>query len=110
MLDHVMSRAPRRRWRSSTRTAPTTRAAVEDWTFDVVYLVTALGEIPEPDRVLAAAAERPNLVDGRRWASSSTGIGFRSADCTAWPTPRGRTLRPAAARVWPIRPTPRAAA
>ena len=28
----------------------------EDQTFDAVYLVTALGEIPEPGRVLAAAA------------------------------------------------------
>ena len=39
-------------------------AAVEDRTFDEVYLVTALGEIPEPDRVLAAAAECSNLADG----------------------------------------------
>jgi ubiquinone/menaquinone biosynthesis C-methylase UbiE len=57
MLDHVMSRAAEKALdivhphRADARELP-----FEDRTFDAVYLVTALGEIPEPDRVLAAAA------------------------------------------------------
>ncbi|MGW5434662.1 class I SAM-dependent methyltransferase [Streptomyces sp. NPDC004059] len=57
MLDHVMCRAERdglatiRPTRSDARELPYT-----DGTFDAVYAVTALGEIPEPDRVLREAA------------------------------------------------------
>ena len=57
MLDHVMSRATEKApdivhpHRADARELP-----FEDRTFDAVYLVTALGEIPEPERVLAAAA------------------------------------------------------
>ena len=57
MLDHVMSRAAEKApgivhpHRADARELP-----FEDRTFDAVYLVTALGEIPEPERVLAAAA------------------------------------------------------
>ena len=57
MLDHVMGRAAEKALdivhphRADARELP-----FEDQTFDAVYLVTALGEIPEPDRVLAAAA------------------------------------------------------
>ena len=57
MLDHVMSRTAEKALdivhphRADARELP-----FEDRTFDAVYLVTALGEIPEPDRVLAAAA------------------------------------------------------
>lgn len=56
MLDHVMWRAERdglatiRPTRSDARELP-----YADGTFDAVYAVTALGEIPEPDRVLAPA-------------------------------------------------------
>jgi ubiquinone/menaquinone biosynthesis C-methylase UbiE len=65
MLDHVMSRAAEKALdivhphRADARELP-----FEDRTFDAVYLVTALGEIPEPDRVLAAAA-RVLKPDGR---------------------------------------------
>ena len=57
MLDHVMSRAAGKApdivhpHRADARELP-----FEGRTFDAVYLVTALGEIPEPERVLAAAA------------------------------------------------------
>ncbi|MFE1849367.1 class I SAM-dependent methyltransferase [Streptomyces sp. NPDC002387] len=57
MLDHVMCRAERdslatiRPTRSDARELP-----YADGTFDAVYAVTALGEIPEPDRVLREAA------------------------------------------------------
>ena len=92
MLDHVMSRAAEKALdivhphRADARELP-----FEDQTFDAVYLVTALGEIPEPGRVLAAAAQCSSLAGGWWWASSSTGIGSRSADCTAWPTRRACT-------------------
>lgn len=57
MLDHVMTRAERANLttihphRADGRELP-----FETGTFDAVYLVTALGEIPEPERVLGAAA------------------------------------------------------
>ena len=65
MLDRVMSRAAEKALdivhphRADARELP-----FEDRTFNAVYLVTALGEIPEPDRVLAAAA--PLLKPGGR--------------------------------------------
>ncbi|AEW98032.1 MULTISPECIES: class I SAM-dependent methyltransferase [Streptomycetaceae] len=57
MLDHVMRRAAEQELdnvfptRSDARELP-----FEDGTFDAMYLVTALGEIPEPERVLSEAA------------------------------------------------------
>jgi ubiquinone/menaquinone biosynthesis C-methylase UbiE len=57
MLDHVMARAGREKLatihphRADARELP-----FADHTFDAVYLVTALGEIPEPQRALGAAA------------------------------------------------------
>ncbi|MGW5659777.1 class I SAM-dependent methyltransferase [Streptomyces sp. NPDC003758] len=56
MLDHVMRGAQRR---GITNITPNRADARElpfaDGTFDALYLVTALGEIPEPERVLAEA-------------------------------------------------------
>ncbi|HZP49999.1 MAG TPA: methyltransferase domain-containing protein [Actinocrinis sp.] len=57
MLNHVMARAELANiatihpHRADARELP-----FEPGTFDAVYLVTALGEIPEPERVLGAAA------------------------------------------------------
>jgi ubiquinone/menaquinone biosynthesis C-methylase UbiE len=57
MLDHIMTRAEREKvttihpHRGDARELP-----FADHTFDAVYLVTALGEIPEPERALGAAA------------------------------------------------------
>lgn len=57
MLDHVMARAEQKKittihpHRADARDLPFT-----DHTFDAVYLITALGEIPEPERALGAAA------------------------------------------------------
>ena len=57
MLDHVMGRAEKAGvttivpHRADARDLP-----FEDGTFDAVYLVTALGEMPAPDLVLGAAA------------------------------------------------------
>lgn len=57
MLDHVMRRAERQ---GLGNVKPTLGDARElpfpDGTFDAMYLVTALGEIPEPERVLREAA------------------------------------------------------
>jgi len=57
MLNHVMARAEH----ASIATIHPHRADARELpfepdTFDAVYLVTALGEIPEPERVLGAAA------------------------------------------------------
>ncbi len=63
MLDHVMRRA-----KAEVQAGRNAAAAIvphcsdarelpfDDGVFDAVYLVTALGEIPEPARVLSAAA------------------------------------------------------
>jgi ubiquinone/menaquinone biosynthesis C-methylase UbiE len=57
MLNHVMARAANANLttihphRADARELP-----FEGQTFDAVYVVTALGEIPEPERVLGAAA------------------------------------------------------
>jgi ubiquinone/menaquinone biosynthesis C-methylase UbiE len=57
MLDHVMGRAAAKALDIvHPHCADARELPFEDQTFDAVYLVTALGEIPEPDRVLAAAA------------------------------------------------------
>ncbi|WP_018565831.1 class I SAM-dependent methyltransferase [Streptomyces sp. PsTaAH-124] len=57
MLDHVMRRA---RQRGLANISPARADARElpypEGSFDAVYLVTALGEIPEPERVLWEAA------------------------------------------------------
>ncbi|HEV2640104.1 MAG TPA: methyltransferase domain-containing protein [Actinocrinis sp.] len=57
MLDHVMDRATEKALDIvHPHCADARELPFEDQTFDAVYLVTALGEIPEPGRVLAAAA------------------------------------------------------
>lgn len=57
MLDHVMGRAAEKSLENvHPHRADARELPFEDQTFDAVYLVTALGEIPEPGRVLAAAA------------------------------------------------------
>ncbi len=57
MLDHVTCRAEERGIANITATESDARALpFAAGTFDAVYLVTALGEIPEPDRVLREAA------------------------------------------------------
>lgn len=65
MLDHVARRAARR---GITNIVPTKSDArelpFEDNTFDAVYLITALGEIPEPKRALREAA-RTTAPGGR---------------------------------------------
>lgn len=57
MLDHVMGRAERDGLATITATRSDARELpYADGTFDAIYAVTALGEIPEPDRVLREAA------------------------------------------------------
>ncbi|MER6082429.1 methyltransferase domain-containing protein [Streptomyces sp. NPDC001833] len=57
MLDHVMCRAERDGLATITPTRSDARELpYADGTFDAVYAMTALGEIPEPDRVLREAA------------------------------------------------------
>ncbi|MCO6008771.1 methyltransferase domain-containing protein [Actinoallomurus purpureus] len=57
MLDHVTRRAKECGIDTITATESDARTLpFADDTFDAVYLVTALGEIPEPDRVLHEAA------------------------------------------------------
>ncbi|WP_230922451.1 class I SAM-dependent methyltransferase [Streptomyces sp. Go40/10] len=67
MLDHVMCYRAERDGLATIR--PTRSDAREllyaDGTFDAVYAVTALGEIPEPDRVLREAARV--LAQGGGW-------------------------------------------
>ncbi|MER6738335.1 class I SAM-dependent methyltransferase [Streptomyces puniciscabiei] len=56
MLDHVMRRAERHGVANITPTRGDARELpFPDRTFDAMYLVTALGEVPEPERVLAEA-------------------------------------------------------
>jgi ubiquinone/menaquinone biosynthesis C-methylase UbiE len=65
MLDHVMRRAERSGVTTiSPHRADARELPFEDGVFDAVYLVTALGEIPEPEKVLAEAA-RTLKQDGR---------------------------------------------
>jgi len=57
MLDHVVRRAERDGLPTITPTRSDARELpYGDETFDAVYAVTALGEIPEPDRVLREVA------------------------------------------------------
>ncbi|GAA4635018.1 methyltransferase domain-containing protein [Actinoallomurus vinaceus] len=57
MLDHVTRRAEERGITTITATESDARTLpFAEETFDAVYLVTALGEIPEPERVLSEAA------------------------------------------------------
>ena len=57
MLDHVMARAERANLSTiHPHCADARELPFDAGTFDAVYLVTALGEIPEPERVLGAAA------------------------------------------------------
>ncbi|MEV5747280.1 methyltransferase domain-containing protein [Actinoallomurus sp. NPDC052308] len=57
MLDHVTRRAEERGIANITATESDARTLpFGEETFDAVYLVTALGEIPEPDRVLREVA------------------------------------------------------
>lgn len=78
MLDHVTRRAKEHGITNLTTTeSDARRLPFGDNTFDAAYLVTALGEIPEPDQVLREAARvlAPNgrLVVGeffdRHWIS-----------------------------------------
>ncbi len=56
MLDHVMRRAQLQGLANITPTLADARELpFADGTFDALYLVTALGEIPEPERVLTEA-------------------------------------------------------
>ncbi|MFE3032457.1 class I SAM-dependent methyltransferase [Streptomyces canus] len=56
MLDHVMRRAERHGVANITPTRGDARELpFPGRTFDAMYLVTALGEVPEPERVLAEA-------------------------------------------------------
>jgi SAM-dependent methyltransferase len=85
MIDHVMRRA---QLRGITTIVPNLSDARElpftDGVFDAVYLVTALGEIPEADRVIAEAARvlKPGgrLVVGeffdRHWIPLALGHGI----------------------------------
>lgn len=87
MLDHVMRRAERHGVANITPTRGDARELpFPDGTFDAMYLVTALGEVPEPERVLAEAVRV--LTPAADWwsASSSTATGSPSAPCTASPT------------------------
>jgi ubiquinone/menaquinone biosynthesis C-methylase UbiE len=57
MLDHVMRRAAEQGVKNIVPTQADARELpFEDNTFDALYLVTALGEIPEPSRLLDEAA------------------------------------------------------
>jgi SAM-dependent methyltransferase len=57
MLDHVTRRAAERAITNLTATESDARELrFGDDVFDAVYLVTALGEIPDPDRVLSEVA------------------------------------------------------
>jgi SAM-dependent methyltransferase len=57
MLDHVMRRAQRKELTTITPSLSDARdLPFSDDLFDAVYLVTALGEIPDPGRVIAEAA------------------------------------------------------
>jgi len=57
MLDHISRRAQDSGVRNIVPTLGDARELpFQDGTFDAVYLVTALGEIPEPERVLSEAA------------------------------------------------------
>jgi SAM-dependent methyltransferase len=57
LLDHVMRRAERNGLATITPTCSDARELpYTDGTFDAIYAMTALGEIPEPDRVLREAA------------------------------------------------------
>ncbi|MEV5576453.1 methyltransferase domain-containing protein [Spirillospora sp. NPDC052269] len=57
MLDHVTRRAEERGITNITATESDARTLpFDERTFDAVYLVTALGEIPDPDQVLSEAA------------------------------------------------------
>ena len=57
MLDHVVQRASERNITNIVATRSDAREIpFADGVFDAVYMVTALGEIPEPDRVLREAA------------------------------------------------------
>jgi ubiquinone/menaquinone biosynthesis C-methylase UbiE len=57
MLDHVMRRARRKELTTITPSLSDARdLPFGDDLFDAVYLVTALGEIPDPGRVIAEAA------------------------------------------------------
>jgi len=78
MLDHVMTQAGRGEIATiHPHHADARELPFEDHSFDAVYVVTALGEIPEPERVLSAATRvlRPSgrLVVGefldRHWIS-----------------------------------------
>ena len=78
MLDHVMRRAGEHRVTNIVPTRADARELpYEDNTFDAMYLVTALGEIPEPKRLLEEAARvltpKGRLVVGeffdRHWIS-----------------------------------------
>ncbi|HEY4004436.1 MAG TPA: methyltransferase domain-containing protein [Pseudonocardia sp.] len=65
MLDHVMSRAAHRSLANIVPTKADAQALpFPAGTFDAAYLVTALGEIPEPDRTLREL-RRVLKVDGR---------------------------------------------
>lgn len=87
MLDHVMRRAERHGVANITPTRGDARELPFPYrTFDAMCLVTALGEVPEPERVLAEAVRV--LTPAADWwsASSSTATGSPSAPCTASPT------------------------
>ena len=56
MLDHVMRRAQRRITTITPSLGDARDLPFSDDLFDAVYLVTALGEIPDPGRVIAEAA------------------------------------------------------
>ncbi|MDT0464324.1 class I SAM-dependent methyltransferase [Streptomyces gibsoniae] len=123
MLDHVMRRAERK---GLTNITPTLSDARElpfpDGAFDAMYLVTALGEIPEPERVLTEAvrvlAPDGRLVVGeffdRHWIPFGTLHRLADASGLHLAARRGSTLaylarfRPcsAVARTGPLRFTP----
>ncbi|MFF9510871.1 class I SAM-dependent methyltransferase [Streptomyces sp. NPDC014724] len=94
MLDHVMRRAVHGGLANITPARSDARALpYEDKTFDAVYAVTALGEIPESERVLREAARvlapGGRLVIGeffdRHWISFVVAMG--EVPCTTRQNP-----------------------